>query len=229
MSSVGRVDSKQEASFCVGVLASGGGTNLQAILDRCASGELAARVGVVISNNSKSGALGRARSAGVPVAHLSSRTHPQKEELDRAILRVFRAHRVDLVVLAGYLKKLGPELLKAYENRIINVHPALLPAFGGQGMYGLRVHEAVIESEVKVTGVSVHLVNEAYDEGPIVAQERVEVAPEDTPESLAARVLEVEHRFYPEVIRWFAEGRVDVAGDEVRILCKDLCHEGLTI
>ena len=229
MSSVGRAHSNDEASFCLGVLASGGGTNLQAILDRKASGELPARVGVVIGNNSRSKALDRARRAGIPLLHLSSRTHPKPEALDRAIVEALQGHQVDLVVLAGYTKKLGPEVLETYANRIVNVHPALLPAFGGKGMFGLRVHEAVIKSGAEVTGVSVHIVDEEYDHGPVVAQETIKVEPEDTPESLAARVLEVEHRFYPEVIRWFAEGRVDVAGGEVRVLRKDECNEGVTL
>ena len=221
MSSVGRTHSNDEVSFCLGVLASGGGTNLQAILDRRASGELPIRVGVVIGNNSRSKALDRARRVGIPFLHLSSRTHPKPKALDRAIVEALQEHQVDLVVLAGYLKKLGPKVLKAYANRILNVHPALLPAYGGKGMFGLRVHEAVIKGGAEVTGVSVHIVDEEYDHGRVVAQETVKVNPEDTPESLAARVLEVEHRFYPEVIRWFAEGKVDVAGDEIRILRND--------
>lgn len=209
--------SDQTAAYRLGVLASGGGTNLQAILDRCASGQLPARVAVVISNNSGSGALARARRAGVPTFHLSGYTHPAPGALDRAIADTLNAHGVDLVVLAGYMKKLGPVTLGAYPNRILNIHPALLPAFGGRGMYGLRVHEAVIESGAKVTGATVHLVDEEYDRGPVVAQRAVPVSPEDTPESLAERVLEVEHALYAEVIRLFAEGRVAVNGRRVEI------------
>jgi phosphoribosylglycinamide formyltransferase-1 len=173
---------------------------------------------VVISNNSGSGALERARRAGVPACHLSGRTHPDPQALDRAIADVFQSYGVDLVVLGGYMKKLGPVTLQAYPNRILNIHPALLPAFGGKGMYGLRVHHAVIESGAWISGVTAHLADEDYDHGPIVAQEAVRVDPDDTPESLAARVLEVEHRLYSEVIRLFAEGRVAVQGRRVRIL-----------
>ncbi len=210
--------SEKTGVFRLGALASGGGTNLQAIMDRCASGDLPARMAVVISNNSGSGALERARRAGVPACHLSGRTHPDPQALDRAIADVFQSYGVDLVVLGGYMKKLGPVTLQAYPNRILNIHPALLPAFGGKGMYGLRVHHAVIESGAWISGVTAHLADEDYDHGPIVAQEAVRVDPDDTPESLAARVLEVEHRLYSEVIRLFAEGRVAVQGRRVRIL-----------
>ncbi len=210
--------SEKTGVFRLGALASGGGTNLQAIMDRCASGDLPARMAVVISNNSGSGALERARRAGVPTCHLSGRTHPDPQALDRAIAEVFQSYGVDLVVLGGYMKKLGPVTLQAYPNRILNIHPALLPAFGGKGMYGLRVHQAVIESGAWISGVTVHLADEEYDHGPIVAQEAVRVGPDDTPESLAVRVLEVEHRLYWEVVRLFAEGRVAVEGRRVRIL-----------
>lgn len=210
--------SEKTGVFRLGALASGGGTNLQAIMDRCASGDLPARMAVVISNNSGSGALEGARRAGVPTCHLSGRTHPNPQALDRAIAEVFQSYGVDLVVLGGYMKKLGPVTLQAYPNRILNIHPALLPAFGGKGMYGLRVHQAVIESGAWISGVTVHLADEEYDHGPIVAQEAVRVGPDDTPESLAARVLEVEHRLYWEVVRLFAEGRVAVEGRRVWIL-----------
>ncbi len=212
------VTSEQSETFRLGVLASGGGTNMQAILDRCRSGELPARVSVVVGNNSRSGALERARRANIPVFHLSGRTHPEAEQLDRGIMNVLRSHGVDLVLLAGYMKKIGPLLLETYCSRILNVHPGLLPAFGGTGMYGLRVHQAVIESGARVSGVTVHLVDGEYDQGPIVAQEVVRVDPEDTPESLSEKVLEIEHRLYPAVVRLFAEGRVRVEGRKVKIL-----------
>ena len=204
--------------YCLGVLASGGGTNLQAILNRSASGRLPARVGVVIGNNSRSGALARARRAGVPAIHLSGKTHPQPGSLDRAIAETLRSHCVNLVVLAGYMKKLGPATLKMYRNRVVNIHPALLPAFGGKGMYGERVHKAVVRSGARVSGATVHLVDEEYDTGPIILQRRIRVAPDDTSESLAGKVLAVEHELYTEAIRLFAEGRVRVDGGKVRIL-----------
>ncbi|MDE2889688.1 MAG: phosphoribosylglycinamide formyltransferase [Gemmatimonadota bacterium] len=208
----------RNAVYCLGVLASGGGTNLQAILNRAAAGRLPVRVGVVIGNNSRSGALARARRAGIPAIHLSGRTHPRPGSLDRAIAETLRTHGVELVVLAGYMKKLGPATLEMYRNRIVNIHPALLPAFGGKGMYGERVHEAVVRSGAQVSGATVHLVDEEYDTGPIVLQQKVRVTPDDTSKSLAGKVLAVEHELYAEAIRLFAEGRIRVDGRKVRIL-----------
>ena len=203
--------------FRIGILASHGGSNFQAIFDRCVSREIPAHVGVVISNNSRSRAIERAHTQGLPWAHLSSHTHPNAVELDRAILSCLREHKTDLVVLAGYMKKLGRETLAAFTDRIINIHPALLPAFGGQGMYGERVHQAVLASGARVTGATVHLVNERYDSGPIIAQEVVKVFEDDTVESVAERVLRVEHTLYPAVVRLFAEGRVTITDGRVLI------------
>lgn len=198
-------DLKQSQSLCLGVLASHTGTNFQAILDRCLSGELPAHIGVVISNNSGSLALRRARHAHIPAVHLSGKTHPVADDLDAAMVGVLTQHQVDVVAMAGYMKKLGPRLLSAFDRRIINIHPSLLPAFGGKGMYGLRIHEAVIASGARFTGVTVHRVNEEYDQGPILLQEVVPVLPGESPEALAARVLCVEHRLYPAAIRYFAK------------------------
>ena len=199
----------------LGVLASGGGTNLQAILDRIQEGALHAEVRVVIGNNSQAGALARARAWGAPALHLSSLKLPDPDDLDRAILRALQDRQVEVVVLAGYMKRLGPRTLAAYSNRILNVHPALLPAFGGEGMYGVRVHEAVIAEGVKLTGVTVHFVDEVYDHGPIIAQAATPVGDDDTPETLARRVLTLEHALLPEVIGWMAGGRVRVEGRRV--------------
>ena len=175
---------------------------------------------VVISNNSRSVALQRAKEHGIPWAHLSGRTHPDPADLDAAIQAKLAEHQVDLVLLAGYVKKLGPRTLATYKDRIINVHPALLPAFGGQGFYGTRVHEAVIRSGASVSGVTVHLVDEHYDNGPIVAQEIVPVRKGDTAETLSARVLKVEHTLFPAVVGLFATGRVRVNGEKVTIEAK---------
>ena len=190
--------------LALGVLASHGGTNLQAIIDSCRSGAIDAEVRVVISNNSRSMALERARRAGIPTAHLSGATHPDPDSLDEAIVETLRRHGVQVVALAGYMKMLGPRTLGAYRNRILNIHPSLLPKFGGQGMYGERVHKAVLASGDTVSGVTVHLVDEEYDRGPIVAQAEVPVLPGDTPETLAARVLEQEHILYSETIQRIA-------------------------
>jgi phosphoribosylglycinamide formyltransferase-1 len=214
-------DADGDGAFRLGILASHGGSNFQAIFDRCVSLEIPAQVGVVISNNSTSGAIERAETQDLPWAHLSSRTHPDPVALDRAILGCLQQYKVDLVVLAGYMKKLGPDTLEAYKGRVINIHPALLPAFGGQGMYGERVHQAVIASGARVTGVTVHLVDGNYDSGPIIAQEVVKVLEDDTAESVAQRVLRVEHTLYPAVVRLFAERRVTVSCGRVSIQQRD--------
>ena len=195
----------------LGVLASHTGTNLQSIMDACRAGSLDAEVRVVISNNSRSLALARARAVGIPTAHLSSATHPAPDALDAAIERTLKSHGVELVALAGYMKKLGPRTLGEYRNRVLNVHPALLPKFGGRGMYGDRVHAAVLASGDCVSGVSVHLVDEEYDRGPVISQVEIPVLPDDTPETLAARVLAQEHILYPKTLQRIASGDVDLS------------------
>ena len=194
----------------LGSLASGGGTNLQAIIDAAASGELHADVVVVISNNSTSGALRRARNAGIPGFHLSGATHPEDAARDSAILGTLQDHGVDVVVLAGYMKMLGPAVLSRYEGRVLNVHPALLPKFGGKGMYGRRVHEAVLAAGDSITGATVHVVDSEYDHGPVVAQSQVPVLPGDTVESLRARVLQREHELLVETLQKVASGEIDL-------------------
>ena len=200
------------------VMASGGGTNLQAIIDASESGEIDARVVVVISNNSAAGALERARRHGIEALHLSRRQFASGEDFDRALLEAFRSRRTDMIILAGYMKLLSPVVVNAFHHRILNIHPALLPCFGGEGMYGMRVHRAVIESGTRYSGVTVHLVDEQYDHGPIVAQLVVPVGEDDTPETLAEKVLVREHQLYKEVIQLFARDRVRVEGRRVRLL-----------
>jgi len=192
------------------VLCSGGGTNLQALIDAIERGELLAEIKIVISNNSKAFALERAKNHNIPALHLSHKQFTTPEEFDQRLLEVLKENQIDMVVLAGYMKILSPVIIRAYKNRILNIHPALLPHFGGPGMYGIHVHEAVIKSGVKITGVTVHIVDEVYDHGAIVIQKPVEVKDDDTPESLAERVLKVEHQTYKEAIQLFAEGRVEV-------------------
>jgi phosphoribosylglycinamide formyltransferase 1 len=192
----------------LGFLASHGGTNLQAILDACADGTIKAQAAVVISNNSRSAALSRARNAGVATAHLSSATHPDDGALDNAILETLRTHNVELVVLAGYMKKLGPATLAAFHNRVVNIHPALLPRHGGTGLYGEAVHNAVLDSGETESGATVHLVDGEYDHGAVVAQVVVPVIAGDTPTTLATRVLEQEHGLYVDTIRKIATGEL---------------------
>lgn len=194
----------------LGFLASHRGTDMQAVLDACASGRLRAAPCVVISNNRDAAALERAQRSAIPCYHLSGITHPDPAALDAAILDALMRHDVELVLLAGYMKKLGPRTLARYRGRVLNVHPALLPRFGGQGMYGARVHEAVLAAAERETGVTIHAVDEEYDHGPILAQCRVPVVPGDTAETLAARVLEREHTFLVETLERIASGELQL-------------------
>ena len=198
------------ARLRIGVLASGGGSNLQAIIDAIADGRLDAEVVLAISNNSRSTALKRARDAGIPAKHISGATHPDPDARDAAIADALANRGVQLAALAGYMKKLGPRALGRFPNRVVNIHPSLLPKFGGRGMYGGRVHAAVLAAGERETGVTVHLANGEYDRGPIIAQSRLPVFADDTPETLAARVLEREHVFYPEILRRIADGEIDL-------------------
>jgi phosphoribosylglycinamide formyltransferase 1 len=192
----------------IGLVASHNGSNAQAVINACKSGLLQAVVTVVISNNSNSGAIDRAIHEGIPFYHLSQTTHPLQEKLDQAILDALRKHNVDIVVLAGYMKKLGPKTLAAFTGKTLNIHPALLPKYGGEGMYGIRVHEAVIAAKEKETGVSIHLADEKYDTGPVIAQKKIPVLNNDTPETLQARVLELEHSFLPETLQKIVLGEI---------------------
>ena len=183
---------------------------MQAIIDACDEGRLEAVPCAVVSNNGDAEALVRARRHGIAAYHLSAGTHPVPDDLDAEILKVLRAHAADLLVLAGYLRKVGPRTLEAYRGRILNIHPALLPKFGGRGMFGLRVHEAVLRAGDRETGVTVHLADQEYDHGPILAQCRIPVLANDTPERLANRVLEREHQFFVEVLQRIAAGGISL-------------------
>ncbi len=186
----------------VAVLVSGGGTNLQAILDAKAAGGLAhAQIALVLASKPGVYALERAAKAGVPGETVCRRQYDTPEEYDAALLKTLRAHRIDVVVLAGFLSILGKAVIEAYPNRILNVHPSLIPSFCGAGYYGLRVHEAALEKGVKVTGATVHLVNEIPDGGRILLQKAVEVLPGDTPETLQKRVMaEAEWKLLPQAL-----------------------------
>ncbi len=192
----------------LGFLASGQGSNMQSIIDACQRGHLNARPVVVISNNAASGAMERARIAKLPTYYLSKNTHSDPDELDRAILDALQKHNVDLIILAGYMKKIGQNILNAFKNRIINIHPSLLPRFGGKGMYGIKVHKAVLDAGESETGVTIHLVNDEYDGGLILAQHIVPVHPGDTAKLLAERVLEVEHVLYVETLQKIIDEKI---------------------
>jgi phosphoribosylglycinamide formyltransferase-1 len=177
----------------IGFLISHRGSNMQAVIDACTASQLDACPCVVISNNSRSEALVRARNQDIPYIHLSSRTHPVPEQLDLAIASARRAHQADLVILAGYMKKLGDRTLSDFSGRILNIHPGLLPKCGGQGMYGRNVHEAVLAAGEKETGVTIHVVDGEYDHGRILAECRIPIAVDDDVATLSRRVLEREH------------------------------------
>jgi phosphoribosylglycinamide formyltransferase 1 len=205
-------------SLPVAVFASGGGSNLQSIIDRCPTDTV--RVAVVISDRADAGALRRAERAGIPGVHIPVRGR-SPEDVAADTLDTLRHHDVQLIALAGYLRLVPAALIAAYPHRILNIHPALLPAFGGAGMYGNRVHEAVITAACRVTGATVHWVDERYDEGGIVAQWPVPVFPADDAATLAARVLRVEHVLYPAVIAAVARqlsGREPAAAPDPALL-----------
>lgn len=201
----------------IGVLASGGGSNLQAIIDACARGEIDGKVVVVVSNNPKARALDRARRAGIPAVAMHHRAFPDRDTFDAKLVEILHSYEVDLICLAGFMRILGPAFIGQFHGRIMNIHPALLPSFGGLGMYGDRVHKAVLDSGVKFSGCTIHFANEAPDGGPIIVQAVVPVLDGDTVETLAARIAREEHRLYPEAVRLFAEGRLKVVGRRVFI------------
>jgi phosphoribosylglycinamide formyltransferase 1 len=190
------------------VLVSGRGSNMTAIIDACEQGKLEASVELVISNNADSMALILAQEKKIDTAHLSSLTHPDTDVLDITMMTLLDSYGIDFVLLAGFMKKIGPKTLVAYKGRMINIHPSLLPKFGGQGMFGMNVHKAVIEAGEKETGVTIHLVDGEYDKGAILAQRAVTVEAEDTAESLAAKVLKVEHILFAETIQKIIDGSI---------------------
>ncbi len=190
----------------IAVFGSGRGSNFRAILEAMDRGEIpGATVCLAVSNTASAGILDIARARGIPAVCLSRKAHRDDDGFAGAMLDLLHAHGVTHVVLAGYLKRVPPAVVAAFRNRIINIHPALLPGFGGPGMYGIHVHEAVLAAGETVSGATVHLVDEEYDRGPILLQRRVPVLTGDTPETLAERVLAVEHQLYPEALRKIAE------------------------
>lgn len=204
----------------LGVLASGGGTNLQAILDACASRRISAEVAVVVSNVPGAGALERARKAGVATEVLPSKGIADREAYDLRLVEALRGYRVDLVCLAGYMRLVTPAFLRAFGPtpatrgcpRVVNIHPGLLPSFPG-----LHAQRQCVEYGARFAGCTVHFVDEGTDTGPVIVQAVVPVVPGDTEEALAKRILEQEHRLYPQAIEWFAQGRLAVEGRRVTV------------
>ncbi|MDD6191894.1 MAG: phosphoribosylglycinamide formyltransferase [Lachnospiraceae bacterium] len=196
----------------IAVLVSGGGTNLQAIMDAIDAGKIKnTKISVVISNNAGAYALTRAEKKGIENLCISPKSYESREEFNKAFLEKLNSYQVDLVVLAGFLVVIPPEMIATYRNRIINIHPSLIPSFCGTGYYGLKVHEGVLKRGVKVTGATVHFVDEGTDTGPIILQKAVEVRQQDTPKELQQRVMEeAEWKILPQAIDLIAAGKVQV-------------------
>lgn len=192
----------------IAVCVSGGGTDLQSIIDACEAGKINGQIRLVISNRKKAYGLERARLHGIQAEWI-------KDEDE--ILKRFEEEKIDVVVLAGYLAIVGDKLIEQYKNRIINIHPSLIPSFCGPGFYGMHVHEAVFKRGVKVSGATVHFVNGEVDGGPIILQRAADISDLETPEDIQARVLEIEHEILPEAVALYCEGRVSVENERVKI------------
>jgi phosphoribosylglycinamide formyltransferase-1 len=199
----------------IGVLVSGGGTNLQAIIDGTESGLINGQVAVVISNRKEAYGLKRADKHKIPAIYIGKGNYPDNALADQALLETLKTYEIDIIVLAGYLKILPPAIIEDYRNRIINVHPSLIPAYSGDGFYGMKVHEAVIEAGEKYSGATVHFVDEGTDTGAIITQEKVDVTSEDTAETLAKKVLAIEHKILVETTAKLCLGKVEVGGRKV--------------
>jgi len=202
----------------IAVLCSGGGSNLQAIIDSVEAGKIDGEIVLVLSNASKAYALERARNHGIPCEFVSKKQAGSTEAFNDVILAKLQAANVDLVVLAGYLPIVGAQIVRAYPHRIINIHPALIPSFCGVGMYGHYVHEAVLAYGAKISGATTHFVDEEVDHGGVIMQKSVPVLEGDTAETLAARVLTVEHEILPETVRLFCADKLGVDGRHVHVL-----------
>lgn len=196
----------------LGVLISGNGSNLQSIIDHIEKGSLKAVIKIVISNNSDAYGITRAKKHGIPVVVLKNRDFKNKEEFDLELIRILESNCVDLVILAGFMRIITPTLLKAFPQKIMNIHPALLPSFPG-----IHGQKQALEYGVKISGCTVHFVDEGVDTGPIIMQKAVQVFDDDNEEILAARILKEEHKIYPRAIQLFAEGKIEIKGRKVRI------------
>ena len=194
----------------IGILVSGKGSNMTAIIDACHSGYLLAEVKIVISSNPSAKALEIANEKNIKTIHFNSFPSQNINEIDVSICKALHDNKVDIVLLAGFMKKVGPVVLEKFEGRILNVHPSLLPKHGGKGLYGMNVHREVISAGDKESGATIHLVNNEYDEGAILAQKSVIVGSKETAESLASKVLEIEHRLYVDTVKKIIEGSISI-------------------
>jgi phosphoribosylglycinamide formyltransferase-1 len=204
---------KRLAAFC-----SHGGSNFAAIADAAGRGEIPIEVVVMVHNNAQAGAKAKAAARGIATEWVPRHAFADEAAYARRLLEILQAHRVDLVALAGFMQRIPPEVVRRYAGRMTNIHPALLPLFGGSGFYGRRVHEAVFAAGMKVSGPTVHLVDEEYDQGPILMQRAVSIEDCATPDEIAARVLVEEHRLYPEALGLLARGRFRIEGRRATLL-----------
>ncbi|SDJ95779.1 phosphoribosylglycinamide formyltransferase [Natronincola ferrireducens] len=201
----------------IAVLLSGGGTNLQSLIDAIELGKIPGQISVIISNKKEAFGLKRGEKHGIETMVLDKNTYGCKEKRDKVLVETLLEKKIDLIVLAGYLAILSSNVIEKYKNRIINIHPSLIPSFCGDGYYGEKVHQAVLQRGVKVTGATVHFVNEITDGGPIILQETVAVAIDDDVKTLQEKVLEIEHKILPLAVKLFAEDRLEVVENRVKI------------
>lgn len=201
----------------IGVLVSGSGSNLQSIIDNINKGNINGKIVVVISNNKEAYGLERARKTNIPAVYINHKDYEDYEKFNDAIIEELEKYHVELVVLAGYLKILSKKFIEKFSNKIINVHPSLIPSFCGKGYYGIKVHQAAIEYGVKISGATVHFVDEGADTGPIIIQEAVRVSSQDTAETLQQKILKIEHEILPLAIKYYCEGKIEIEGRKVII------------
>ena len=216
MLKINKIPFTLDLNLCV--FASGSGSNLRAIIKASLSGYIKSKVVLVISNNSSSGAKETAAKFKIPFIHLSQKLFKTEQELTENILKALVKYKTDLIVLAGYMKLLNPKVIKKFRGRIINIHPALLPRYGGKGMFGINVHEAVIKAKEKTSGATVHFVDEVYDSGAVILQREVKVTTKDDAASLQKKILRAEHKLFPEVIKLIEEKRIKVRKNKVSII-----------
>lgn len=201
----------------IGVLISGSGSNLQSIINNIENNQINGEISVVISNREKAYGLERAKKHNIYSVYINPKSYNDEEYNDR-ILDELKNKEVDLVILAGYLKIINPKLVREYQNRIINIHPSLIPSFCGKNYYGLKVHQSVVDYGVKISGATVHFVNEQADEGPIILQKTVEVVDSDTAETLQMKILQLEHEILPEAVKLYCDNKLNVNGRKVIII-----------
>ena len=202
----------------IAIFASGGGSNFKAIYNNIESGNINGLIELVVTNNPNCNAKNFATRSKIPTLVVNDYRYPLNKDKESIILESLQALEIDLICLAGYMKILPRKIVKSYENKILNIHPGLLPKFGGKGFFGIKVHKAVLNSRERFSGATVHFVDEIYDHGPIITQRKIALSDNETPESLAIKILEIEHELYPEVIKAFCEDRIIINGKQIKIM-----------